>query len=405
MANNQNQMFGEGEKRALRISKLIIDIGTAVLRQCLITHIKIKKYTDLKSFLERNQTKIQDKTIRPVFFFKELSKLYMSSNFPADNTESFDITLICKLFQVLFENNKNQPIMLHLEYLKSIRDENYAHVFKLPLKQKKYNELFEKLKETICEMCILSELKVESVVNQIDQIKNQPINDNEMERIKNLVFDNFSADEKFNKLFLAELQNVSTKVQITDIIAILTKNTENQSNLKKNFKDLFQLLTKDEFRNVNISVLNHLKELQDNISEIKSVTNQNRAILSIVNNESKFQSENLLQLNERNQEIIELIEKKFNLNELKNCFEINLNDFLSYFSENDSQFNFKILILDIEDYDKIDVEFFKTIAFTDWNLIIDLNPQDKMIAEFHNQLNFKKNFVKIHFSKEQNDLK
>ena len=68
-----------------------------------------------------------------------------------------------------------------------------------------------------------------------------------------------------------------------------------------------------------------------------------------------------------------------------------------------SQFNFKILVLDI-DYDKIDVEFFKTIAFTDWNLVIDLNPQNKMITEFHNQLNFKKNFVKIHFSKEQNDL-
>ena len=140
MANNPDQMFGEGEKRALRLSKLLIDIGTDVLGRCLITHIKKKPNTDLKSFLERNKTKIQDKTIRPVFFLKELSKLYLSSNFPADKTESFDITLICKLFQVLFENNINQPIMPHVEYLKSIRDENYAHVFKLHLKQKKYNE-------------------------------------------------------------------------------------------------------------------------------------------------------------------------------------------------------------------------------------------------------------------------
>jgi len=95
-------------------------------------------------------------------------------------------------------------------------------------------------------------------------------------------------------------------------------------------------------------------------------------------------------------------EKYFNLDNMVNCKSINLTDFQAYFDESSSEFNFRILVIDVdtsvyENQLKDKDEFFKAIAFASWNLIVDLNPDSRMISELQAQLATKKNFKIVDF--------
>ncbi len=407
MATNEiikEDNFNQDDIRALRIAKILLDVGTDVIQRSLIKVLKDKNKT-LEEFLTDNKARINPNndvgaSANIKFFYSELEYLY-PRNEAVDKAVKFDISLCYKLFLIV----EKIKFMDHLRNIKKIRDENYGHVVKLGLKKKQFENTYRILKDSIEKICKINEFQ--SKTTEIEDIFKLDMNHNEIKKLKNRVTKLIAEDVEFKILFLESMKELNIKVANSDSVlnSLNQKNTKDsglQNKILNQIHNIFQNLKPENFKKVNDKCLEKLEKTNE---ELEKANEMSRCIL----NEFTIMNEKLNEMNDKlNLNItMDEITKKMNLNNLVNCNTITFHDFEYYFSKQNSMFNFKILILDIKSsvYENMKNDlFFETIAFSSWNLIIDLNPQSNMEKAIKEQSKRLSNFVKLDYSHDQKSL-
>ena len=416
-------LFDQEELNGIRVSKLIVDVASDILRDRIVDVIKSKarnfnkqdtqSYTSLDDYL----TKKQAVFLVDTFFYPDQLKVMYPDNKPTKSSKEFDMTLCLNLFRRLLHppwrnatpdnispghtsswstepNHNDTSFASHLVRLKIIRDLNYGHIHRsLSLNQKEMERLetfknanysndyslLAKLEYSIYGLCKNVEQRTE-YKTKIDACLEQPISEPKVvNHYKNTIETLVAKDRETNELFTKQIELLNIKDE--KILALLKQNHDIDKNnceqMKTNQQNLFKALGKlDVSYEKLLNKMYHMKDIAESLEKIGSV-------LQVVNENSKEIVSSISDLEYT-------IKTGLHAN---HCMDINIEDFKSYFEE-DSQYNIRILVLDIENSDKFEMDkLIKSVALTSWNIIVDLSTG---LSEMSTKIcqNFKRNYVK-----------
>ena len=442
--------FSEEDLNGIRISKVIVDVAANILRDRLLDVIQNKAkafnkhdpqtYTSLEDYLFKNKNafKVDE------YFYPDQLKVMFPENKPSKTAKEFDLTLCLNLFRrqlyppyrnTTLTNNAdtNRPwstepnysdtsFASHLVRLKLIRDLNYSHIHTSmrcvqkemerftkfeKIKYPKGYSLVAKLEYAIYGLCKSAEQRAE-YKSRIDACLEEPICDQKsVDRYKSIIENLVAKDQDTNKLFLEQIELLHVKdnkiLKLVQENRAIAKN--NYEKVKTNQINLFKVLDK-----LKINCAEIIEKVYDMSGLVKSLDNINRSIQTV--NECAGERHSVLiselsdineKSEERHSELVSklddlIIQTKSDALCIKDCDNINIEDFKGYFGE-ETEFNIKILILDVENTDKFDMDkLIKSVALTNWNIIVDLSTG---LSEMSTRIcqSFKRNYVRTNINK------
>jgi hypothetical protein len=419
----------------IRISKIIVDVGTQILQERLIDVITNKEkefekylrnkanvYNSIGDYLEKRRTDFSNN------FFPDQIKAMYTNNKASKTSNEFDLTLCLNLYKDLLYSPKkrnsshgatvisawssepaydDESFTANLVRLKIFRDKNYGHISKsnsfnekemerlstFESKKAKYPNGYSflaKLEFAIYGLC-KDTVQKNAYKNKIDECMQNAINDPKVvDRYKSLISNLIAKDQEANEMILKQIENLNEKDE--KVLTLIKENRQigknNYEKIKNNQKNLFKILNK-----LNINV----EQLFDKIYDI-SFDEKLSAITTSLVTLHQQNEENHTELKDEFKEVKELIETKLSNNtNMLNCPEINIEDFKGYFDE-DSEYNIRILFLDIGQSTVYDTKkLAKSIGLSNWNVIIDLSVG---LKEFSLEVckHFEKNHIRIKIS-------
>ena len=228
-----------------------------------------------------------------------------------------------------------------------------------------------------------------------------------MDTYKEIISNLIAKDGETNEMLLREIAKLDNNDK--QIIKLIEDNRKigrnNYERTKINQANLFQLIsTKYESLIDNCyDIKNNLNEIKESLTEVKSNLRSQ--------NDSQLQIKTIL--TDAHTKLDNLLDQKEELNHSgatitfdgTKCKQINIEDFKGYFDE-ESEFNFKILIFDCEKavLNKINKEkLIDWITLSKWNIIIDLDPHCKALDSISNDIC--KKFLTNYVKEEYNQLK
>ena len=374
------------DENSCRISKILIDVGGEVLRKQLEKHILNESKSldanrpeckSVEEYFNQNAKTYKDKK---KFFKNQIDTMYPKGT-PTRSCEKFDITLCANL---LLENLIRKPktgwpieplpndnsIGANIMRLKIIRNVNWAHIHKFG--------------------CTLNELKrLKEFSNTIECAKDFSI----LAKLEFAIY-GLCSNKKEKKLYekaIYECCNCSldekTVTNLRDTINnLVAKDTETNEYILRTIEKLGETFGANlgtKLADIKLLIQENRKLDKDDFNQVK--TNQEK-LFHVLND--KF--EDILSRcefyddfkNEVNSKLDFILEKQKKIsvdNNNMNCKQINIEDFKGYFEE-ENVLSFKILLLDYEqlDFEKFNKEnLVNSIAFSKWNIIIDLNSNRK----------------------------
>ena len=286
-----DSIYNDENINGIRVSKLIVDVASDILRDRLVDVIKSKSrdlnkadtqsYASLEDYLSKNQRNFHS----DAYFYSDQLKNMYPGNKPVKTCAEFDLTLCLNLFRRLLHPPGRQVIhanasavytspwstepsyndttlAANLVRLKIIRDLNYGHIHRsLSLRPNQMERLgaFEnakcprgcslvaKLEYAIYSMCKSEEQRV-GYKAKINACLEQPISDpNVVDRYKELIRNLVAKDRDTTALILRQVEFLN----ITDE-KILKIDKNNYEKIKTSMRNLFKMLDK---MNVNYEQL------------------------------------------------------------------------------------------------------------------------------------------------------
>jgi hypothetical protein len=411
---NSENPFTNEVHNAVRISLIVVDVAGEILRKKLEEIILNKNgsmskircvtnsYNNVKEYFEKNQNIFKDNS---EFYADQINAMY-PKNIPTSNivnNEKFDITLCTHILSWLVIkplsgwSSKHEPQQNDTSFganivrIRLIRNINWAHVHKFGMKDnemKRFNKndnslsLLAKLESAIYSLCKDSN-EIKDYKDKIDKCCSCEIDEKKISTYKNKIANLVAKDLEFHEFLIKE---IGENGKISQVIINLIN--ENNINDMKNF---------DRIKNLQQSLL---QKLGDKFKIILK-RDEFKEEINILRNDLVGQGKQIISnISEVSNEISQVKDLLIQPNEIKNCKNINIADFKGYFDEEFSRF--KILILDYEELNLEDDEkqkLINSIAFSKWNIIIDLNLNrsntgiDKNICEVYEK-KLKINFLK-----------
>jgi len=384
--------------RAMRISMLLVDTCTEILREIISLELK-RLNLSLADYLDKHSDAIR---ADQKFLFFDIDTLFKHKN----PIKKFDICLCNKLLVRLL--TKNHVAIKHISLLKKIRNENYGHLYKFGLDKKTFALIYKQIKDCILELTKIFNLP--SRESEVNSLENRSFNESEINRYKDQLMNLMYKDHEHLATIFAAIKDGDKKQNkiFTELCSGRIKTGGQLKDLRSKLHNLFKIVTKNDYETLLEQQKIQNETMKQVFESVETIKNNHIVQTTAARNHQLQTTEQLDGLATGQAAIIEIIKEKYvNLENMVNCKSINLTDFQAYFDETSSEFNFRILVIDVdtsvyENQLKDKDDFFKAIAFASWNLIVDLNPHARMISELKAQLVTKKNYVIVDFDTVKN---
>jgi hypothetical protein len=412
-SSKEKETYTEEFRNQVRIIKILIDIGTGVLKECF----PILANKAFANKLYKDKRALFDKILKDprVDLFDEQRKKLQTGDI-----SKFDITLFFVIYKHFLKRDSKE--FEYVKKIKDIRNECFGHIYHVgsgssalqmlneneepPAKSNFPNKDFVVKNLTYSFIGLIKithsdfNQKIIELREKIRKCKEDRLDSISVESYREKITNLIAQDRETSELILREISCLNIPA-IKELIEKGNKyNKKNFEEVKQQLKNIFVKLQKetdynlvdlmksisDRLENVHQNVIENGKKIEMARAELMEASNENRELII-----SEIQESKNVIIDEIRNLPSTLSSRKYN-----HLVSINLHDYDAYFRNEEEEISryFKILILDSSDYNKDEIRldsFLPVLANFDWNIIIDMNNNESFSSFICK--NSRKNFM------------